>query len=258
MCQPSSPVSASLAGAQEEIGRHRLDRLEVERSGRAADRACAARPACRADPRRRRRSGGAAGRARPPPPGRDCRAAPSSPDRGDRVRRAGRPGTPPRVRAEQSGRSRSGAAASTPPRPCSRLTLDRLGDRRRVEAAVARFVETFGELRARCAARPASANISSICSSTWTASERGRSATKSSASGASSRWPTRLAAPSPPRSACSRVQRSSASARAGAAAASASAVSAGASSIGRLRLGDRAVIRRALRRAAGSFRVPVG
>ena len=30
MCQPSSPVSGSLAGVQEEIGRDRLDRLEVE------------------------------------------------------------------------------------------------------------------------------------------------------------------------------------------------------------------------------------
>src|SRR5438874_1663587 len=73
-----------------------------------------------------------------------------------------------------------------------------------------------------------SEKIRSICSSTCPASERGRSATKSRASGTSSRWPTLLAVPSPPRSACSRVQRSSASARAGAAAASASAVSFGA------------------------------
>ena len=143
MCQPSSPVSGSLAGVRNSRA-HRLDRLEVELlAGPRIERR--APPASRADPRHRRRSAGAAGRVRRRPRDRDCRAAPSSPGRGGRARRAARPGTP-RGCARTGRPARSGAAA---PSAFDGLEADahRLGHRGGFEAAVARFIETFGELQ---------------------------------------------------------------------------------------------------------------
>ena len=198
------------------------------RPGRAADRACAAPPACRAGPRRRRRSAGAAGRVRRPPRDRDCRAAPSSPDRGGRARRAGRPGI--RRACGQTGRpARSGAAAPTRARRVRASAPTASATVGRIEAAVARLVEALGELqrdapvgrRRRRSGRSVRAHGPPASAA---ARRRNRARRARLRAGA-----TLLAAPSPPRSACSRVQRSSASARAGAAAASASAVSAGAS-----------------------------
>ena len=256
MCQPSSPVSASLAGRQEEIGRDRLDRLEVESlAGARIERAQLRQHVAQilvVDAAAAAQLAQLAG-------GHQVEIVEQGLHRRIEAIALGE------LRAQALGDGageQSGRLDLAQPRPhrLDHVEADaaRLGDRRRVEAAVARLVEAFGELQRNAPlggvgehqldllehmdgerARPLGDEIERVRRVVALADAACR-------------------APSPPRSACSRVQRSSASARAGAAAASASAVSVGASSDGRVLLGDRAVVGRALGEQAGSFRVPVG